>query len=162
MPLIACTTLSSLTLSMDCNFEDGASTGEERGEVGRVTLRDYTEILGAHPDVFTRLANVRLKMVPAGLDMLDAFVRVAQDRSRDWLEVLALVSSMGRHETQWNREVWASLEDALCSFCAVCAVRDGGGGGGGVSHRTGEGRAEKGIGGEASEAGVKRGCAIGI
>ena len=83
MPLATCTELSSLTLSVECIFEDLApAAGAEHAEETRRALHQYAQTLDMHHVVFTKLSLVHMEMQPVGRGMLDAFVRVAQDICR--------------------------------------------------------------------------------
>lgn len=112
MALTTPNALSSFTLSIQCQFETWA--GEEHADLTRDTLREYTQILSAHLDAFPGLTAVRL---PADLEMVDAFVRVAQDIYRVWRE--EGIKAVEPHEAEQNRQVWVSLEDVLCGFRAL-------------------------------------------
>ncbi len=117
MALTTCTALSSLTLSIECTFDNWALAGDEQADDTRHALHEYTQILDAHQGAFAGLTAVRLEMRPIGLEMLNAFVRVAQDIRRVWPG--EATQPVEPHEAEQSRQVWVLLEHVLCGFPAL-------------------------------------------
>lgn len=112
--LTTCATLSSLTLSFECSFDDSSM---QDAEDTRNMLGLYTTILRTHRNIFVELTAVRLEMRPTGQDMFDAFVRVVRDTYRVGRE--EMVHIVPPPEADQNRVAWEFLEDALCDFPAL-------------------------------------------
>lgn len=116
-PLTTSTTVASLTFSFDCLFDDLLAVDYDEAQDTRQTLLEYAQVLGVHRVVLAGLTAVRLEMRPVGREMLDAFVRVAQDVRHVWPE--NTVRPVEPQEAEWSRQAWASLEDVLCAFPAL-------------------------------------------
>ena len=112
-----CGALRSLVLCIQPTFDNDAASGESHTDDTREKLSTYTRFFQRHRGVLPMLTTIRFEMQPVGLWMLDAFVRVARDTYPKWPEKIMKTVSAG--EAEQNRELWASLEDALLRFPAL-------------------------------------------
>ena len=112
--LAGCNALRSLVLSIELVSDGHPSPGAFHAADTRGALDAYTHFFHEHRDALPLLRVVHFRMRPANRYMFDAFARIAHDTFLEWPETMMQTVSVD--EAEQNREVWASLEDALRPF----------------------------------------------
>ena len=119
LSLSTCTALRSLVLCIHPLFDETPSASHLHAADTRETLAVYTQLFHGHRGVFeSTLTTLRLELLPAGSEMLDAFVRVARDTFPEWPEK-TVMKTVSAEEAEHNRQMWTALEDGLCALSAL-------------------------------------------